>query len=174
MTRIDRSRFRRVPNLDGLELRRLLSTIARPSAEVHALRISLPTIHGTIQGTVTSITPINGSTEVVTYTAQGKANIIGDGRGSGQHTLTSKVVKKHPTNDTYTNGLATLSGTTDMVQYHYTGTGHTKADGSFTATLHGRATSVGGLHSGLSGNITAQLSGNNRTGVFTITFSIKL
>jgi hypothetical protein len=110
----------------------------------------------------------------VAYTAQGKANIIGDGRGSGQHTITSKAVKHHPTNDTYSNGTATVTGTTDTVAIRYTGTGHTNANGSFTATLHGTARSVAGLHSGLSGSFTAQLSGNSRTGAFAISFTIKV
>ena len=125
-------------------------------------------------GTVTSITPTSATTEVVDYRPTGKANIIGDGSGPGHHTITSKVVKKHPSNDTYSKGLATITGTTDTVAFSYTGTGHTNANGSFTATLHGKATSVAGEHAGLSGSITAQLSGNNRTGSFTISFSVKL
>jgi hypothetical protein len=174
--RHDRQRRSRTPNVEGLESRNLLSAgIASPtSAEIHGLKFVIPPIKGTIHGTITSITPISATSEVVDYLAQGKANIIGDGRGSGEHTITSKVVKKHPTNDTYSNGLATVTGTTDTVNFNYSGTGHTNANGSFTATLHGRATSVAGLHAGLSGSITAQISGNNRTGSFTISFSIKL
>jgi hypothetical protein len=181
MVRHNRERRGRTPNVDGLETRNLLSAgVAAPSvAEIHALNfvippIKIPPIKGTIHGMVTSLTPISATSEIVDYTAQGKANIIGDGRGSGQHTITSKVVKKHPTNDTYTKGLATLTGTTDTVQFSYTGTGHTNANGSFTATLHGKATSIAGEHQGLSGSITAQISGNNRTSLFTISFSIKL
>ena len=164
----DRQRRSRSPIVEGLESRNLLS------AGVHELKFAIPAIKGTIHGTVTSITPTSATAEIVEYTAIGKANIIGDGRGSGQHTITSKVVKKHPTNDTYSNGRATVAGTTDMVDFSYSGTGHTNPNGSFTATLHGRATSVAGLDAGLSGSFTAQLSGNNRTSSFTISFSIKL
>jgi hypothetical protein len=181
MMRHDRQRRSRAPKVEGLESRNLLSAgVASPGgAEIHELKfvippIKIPPIHGTIHGTITNITQSSSTTEVVSYTAQGKANIIGDGHGSGQHTITSKVVKKHPTNDTYSNGLAMITGTTDTVNFSYTGTGHTNANGSFTATLHGKATSVAGLHAGLSGPITAQISGNNRTGSFTISFSVKL
>jgi hypothetical protein len=176
MIRHDRQRRSRTPNVEGLEYRNLLSASVASSviAEIHGLKISIPPITGTIHGTITSITHASATTEVVDYTAAGKANIIGDGHGSGQHTITSKVVKNHPTNDTYTNGLATITGTTDTVKFSYTGTGHTNANGSFTATLHGKATSVAGEHAGLTGSITAQISGNNRTGSFTISFSVKL
>jgi hypothetical protein len=181
MTSQDRQRRSRTPKVEGLESRNLLSAgiASHGGAEIHELKftippIKIPPINGTIHGTVTSIAPISATTEVVNYTAIGKANIIGDAHGSGQHTITSKVVKKHPTNDTYTKGLTTFTGTTDTVQFHYTGTGHTNANGSFTATLHGTATSVAGEHVGLSGPITATLSGNNRTGSFTISFSVKL
>jgi hypothetical protein len=141
---------------------------------IHELSFKIPPIKGTITGTVTSITPLSAHSEVVNYTAKGKANIIGDGRGSGEHTITSKILKNHTSNDTYSKGSATLQGTTDLVSLQYTGTGHTNANGSFTATLHGTARSIGGLHEGLSGSFTAQLSGTNRTGPFTISFSIKL
>ena len=151
-----------------------VAVASHPAPEVHALKFAIPPIKGTIQGTVTGIDRTSATTEVVHYTAAGKANIIGDGQGAGQHTLTSKAVKKHPTNDTYSNGLATITGTTGKVDFNYSGTGHTNANGSFTATLHGRATSVAGLHAGLGGPITAQVSGNNRTGSFTISFSVKL
>ena len=180
MMRHDRRRRSRTPNVEGLESRNLLSAGVSPAgAEIHALKfvippIKIPPINGTIHGTITSITPISATTSVVDYTAAGKANIIGDGHGSGQHTITSKVVKKHPTNDTYSKGTATIIGTTDTVKFSYTGTGHTNANGSFTATLHGTATSIAGEHAGLSGSITAQISGNNRTGSFTISFSVKL
>jgi hypothetical protein len=172
----DRQRRSRTPIVEGLESRNLLSAgvAGDPAAEVHQLGFTIPAIKGTIQGTVTSIVPISTKSEIVEYIAEGKANIIGDGRGFGSHTITSKIVKKHPTNDTYTNGTATVTGTTDMVAIHYTGTGHTNANGSFTATLRGRATSVAGMDQGLSGSFTAQLSGNSRTGSFTISFSIKL
>ena len=170
----DRQRRSRTPNVEGLESRNLLSAGVASTivAEIHELKISIPPIKGTIHGTITSITHTSATTEVVDYTAAGKANIIGDGHGSGQHTITSKVVKKHPTNDTYSKGTATITGTTDTVNFSYTGTGHTNANGSFTATLHGKATSVAGEHAGLSGSITAQISGNNRTGSFTISFSV--
>jgi hypothetical protein len=181
MIRRDRERRSRTPNVEGLEPRNLLSAgvASAIGAEIHELKfvpppIKIPPINGTIHGTITSITPISATTSVVDYTAAGKANIIGDGHGSGQHTITSKVIKKHPTNDTYTKGLATITGTTDTVTFRYTGTGHTDANGSFTATLHGNATSIAGEHAGLSGSITAQISGNNRTGSFTISFSVKL
>lgn len=176
MMRHDRQRRGRSPIVEGLEPRNLLSAgiAAHPSAEIHELKFVIPTIKGSIHGTVTSITPISSTSEIVDYTAIGKANIIGDGRGAGEHTITSKVVKKHPTNDTYTNGRASVTGTTDTVNFTYSGTGHTNANGSFTATLHGRATSVAGEHVGLSGSFTASLSGNNRTGSFTISFSVKL
>jgi len=174
-------RWSRTPNVEGLESRNLLSaTAASPlSAEVHALKftlppIKIPPINGTIRGTITSITPTSKTTEVVTYTAIGKANIIGDGRGGGQHTLTSKPVKNHPSNDTYANGQATVTGTTDTVAITYSGTGHTNANGGFTANLKGKATSIAGLDVGLSGPFSATLSGNNRTGSFTISFSVKL
>src|SRR4051794_1210792 len=149
--RNDRQRRGRSPIVEGLESRNLLSAgvAAHPGAEVHELKVAIPAIRGTIHGTVTNVTRISSTTEVVDYTAQGKANIIGDGSGTGEHTITSKVVKKHPTNDTYRNGSATLTGTTDTVAITYTGTGHTNANGSFTATLRGRATSVAGLHTGL-------------------------
>jgi hypothetical protein len=174
--RTDRQRRSRSPIVEGLESRNLLNAgvLAHPGAEVHELKVAIPAIKGTIHGTVTSITPISSTTSVVDYSAQGKANIIGDGRGTGEHTITSKVVKKHPTNDTYRNGSATITGTTDTVAITYTGTGHTNANGRFTATLHGRATSIAGLHQGLGGSFTAQISGNNRTGSFTITFAVKL
>jgi hypothetical protein len=164
------------PSVEGMESRNLLSAGAASLAasEVRELEFHIPVIKGTITGTVTSITPVSGTTEVVAYSAHGKANIIGDGGGTGQHTIMSKVVKKHPTNDTYSNGSATVTGTTDTVAIRYTGTGHTNANGSFTATLHGTATSVAGEHAGLSGSFTAQLSGNSRTGSFRITFSIKV
>lgn len=164
------------PNVEGMESRNLLNAgIASDlGAIVRDLKISIPAIKGTIHGTITSITPISSTTEIVDYTAAGKANIIGDGSGFGQHTITSKVVKKHPTNDTYSHGQATVTGTTDTVNFSYTGTGHTNANGSFTATLHGKATSVAGEHAGLSGSFTAQISGNNRTGSFTISFNLKL
>jgi hypothetical protein len=181
MMRHDRERRSRTPNIEGLESRNLLSAgvASTIGAEIHELKfvippIKIPPINGTIHGTVTSITPITATSEVVDYTAAGKANIIGDGHGSGHQTITSKVVKNHPTNDTYTNGLATITGTTDTVKFSYTGTGHTNPNGSFTATLHGTATSIAGEHAGLSGSITAQISGNNRTGSFTISFSVKL
>ena len=176
MIRTNRQRRRRAPIVEGMESRNLLSAGARIdlSAVVHELRLSIPAIHGTIRGTVTNIAPISASTEVVTFSAQGKANIIGDGRGTGQYTITSKAVKHHPTNDTYTNGSATVTGTTDTVALRYTGTGHTNANGTFTATLHGTARSVAGQHAGLSGSFTAQLSGNSRTGPFVISFTIKV
>ncbi len=181
MMRHDRRRRSRTPNVEGLESRNLLSAgvASTIGAEIHELGftippIKIPPINGTIHGTVTSITPISATSEIVAYTAIGKANIIGDGSGYGEHTITSKVVKKHPTNDTYSKGQATVTGTTDTVNFTYTGTGHTNANGSFTATLHGKATSVAGLHAGLSGSFTASIGGNNRTGSFTISFSIKL
>jgi hypothetical protein len=181
MMRHDRQRRSRTPKVEGLESRNLLSAgfTSHGVAEIHGIKftippIKIPPISGTIHGTVTNIAQTSSTTEVVNYTALGKANIIGDGHGSGQHTITSKVVKKHPTNDTYSNGLATITGTTDTVKFSYTGTGHTNANGSFTATLHGKATSIAGLDAGLSGSITAQISGNNRTGSFTISFSVKL
>jgi hypothetical protein len=173
--RTDRQRRGRSPIVEGLESRNLLSAgvAAHSGAEVHGLKVAIPAIKGTIHGTVTSVTPISSTTAIVAYTAQGKANIIGDGIGSGEHTITSKVVKKHPTNDTYRNGSATITGTTDTVAITYTGTGHTSANGRFTANLHGRATSIAGLHAGLGGSFTAQLSGNTRSGSFTITFTVK-
>jgi hypothetical protein len=176
MMHTDRQRRGRSPILEGMESRNLLSggLASQLAAEVHVLRLKIPPIQGTIRGTVAGITPISASTEVVTFSAQGKANIIGDGRGSGQFTIASKAVKHHPTNDTYSNGSATVTGTTDTVAIRYTGTGHTNANGSFTATLHGTAKSVAGQHSGLSGSFTAQLSGNSRTGPFAISFTIKV
>ena len=176
MTRTDRQRRRRTPIVEGMETRNLLSSGGRLdlSAVVHELKLKIPAIQGTIHGTVSNITPISATTEVVTFSAQGKANIIGDGRGHGQYTIASKPVKHHPTNDTYTNGTATVTGTTDTVALRYTGTGHTNANGTFTATLHGTAKSVAGQHAGLSGSFTAQLGGNSRTGPFVISFTIKV
>lgn len=164
------------PIVEGMETRNLLSAGIQsisPSL-VHDLNIKIPAIHGTITGTVTSITPVSSHSEVVSYTAKGKANIIGDGHGSGEHTIASKVLKNHTSNDTYSHGSAILQGTTDLVSLQYTGTGHTAANGSFTATLHGSARSIAGEHAGLNGSFTAQLSGNNRTGSFTISFNIKI
>jgi hypothetical protein len=164
------------PTIEGMEIRNLLSTGIQaiwPSL-IRDLNIKVPPINGTITGTVTSITPVSSHSETVIYSAQGKANVIGDGHGSGDHTITSKVHKDHSSNDTYSNGSAILQGTTDLVSLTYTGTGHTAANGSFTATLHGTAQSIAGEHAGLSGSFTATLSGNNRTGSFTISFKIKI
>jgi hypothetical protein len=176
MMRRDRQSRSWKPAVEGVESRNLMSVGIHsiPSAMIHDLKFNIPAINGTIVGTVTSITPISARSQVVDYIAKGKANIIGDGRGSGEHTITSKVLKNHSTNDTYSNGSATLQGTTDLVSIHYTGTGHTNANGSFAATLHGTARSIAGQHAGLGGSFTAQLSGNNRTGSFTISFSIKV
>ena len=176
MIRTDRQRRGRTPMVERMESRLVPSTGAglNPTALIHELKLNIPPIHGAIQGTVTNIAPISATTEVVTFSAQGKANIIGDGRGSGQFTIASKAVKHHPTNDTYTNGSATVTGTTDTVAIHFTGTGHTNANGTFTATLHGTARSVAGQHAGLSGSFTAQLNGNSRTGPFAISFTIKV
>ncbi len=160
-----------VSGIEGLEKREVLSAGLR----VPAFKINLGvTIQGTIHGSVTEITPISPTAQLVNYTGIGKANIIGDGHGSGHHVITSHAAGKKPTNDTYSQGQLSLAGTTDQVQVTYTGTGHTKADGSFTATLKGTAQSVAGQHAGLSGGFTATLSGNNRTGTFTVTFKIKL
>src|SRR4051794_4912426 len=117
----DRQRRRRAPVVEGMETRNLLSAGAglNLSAVAHELRLHIPAIHGTIHGTVTNIAPISATTEVVTFSAQGKANVIGDGRGTGQYTITSKPVKHHPTNDTYTNGSATVTGTTDTVAIRF-------------------------------------------------------
>lgn len=181
MIRSDRQRPRRTPNVEGLESRNLLSAGIAPSnlAEVHALKtgtppIKIPLIKGTLHGMVTSVTPTSSTSEVVTYTVVGKANIIGDGHGNGQHTITSKLVKRHSTNDTYAHGQAKLIGTTDTVAITYSGSGHTNANGSFTATLKGKATSVAGLHAGRSGPFNASLSGNNSSSSFTVSFTIKL
>jgi hypothetical protein len=165
----------RHPVVEGLESRNLLSAGGSSAfaAEVRSLAGSfILSISGTIQGTVTSITRVSATTEVVTYTAHGKANIIGDGSGSGRHTITSQLLKNKSTQDTYTNGSATVQGTTDRVAIHYAGTGQTKPNGSFTATLKGTAASIAGEHAGLSGSFVAQLSGSSRTGPFTISFTI--
>ncbi len=172
-----RRRPSRHPVVEGFESRNLLSAGVSSAfvAEIRSLAGSLiPAINGTIQGTVTSITRISATTEVVTYSARGKANIIGDGGGSGQHTITSKLLKNKFTQDTYTNGSATVQGTTDRVAIHYAGTGQTSPNGSFTATLKGTAASIAGEHAGLSGSFVAQLSGNSRTGPFTISFTIRV
>jgi hypothetical protein len=170
-----RKRRNRQPVVEGFESRDLLSAGLSSAvvAEFRTLGASMiPAISGTIQGTVTRITPISASSEVVTYSAQGKANIIGDGRGTGQHTITSTHLKNGGTSDIYRNGLATVKGTTDLVAIHYAGTGQTRPNGSFTATLQGTAVSVAGQHAGLGGSFVALLSGNSRTGPFTITFTI--
>ena len=123
-------------NLEGLESRAVCngSWASSVAAEISALKLNLGiAIQGTIHGTVTSITPLSSTSELVTYTAQGKANIIGDGRGGGHHVITSKAVKNRPTNDTYSQGFLTVTGTTDEVDMTYTGSGHTQSNGSFTA-----------------------------------------
>jgi hypothetical protein len=177
MSHNDRLRRSHIPLVDGLETRGLLSAGGTSVllAEIHGIPAFLaPTIRGTIDGTVTNITPISSTSELVSYRAQGKANIIGDGKGFGQHVITSKVLKNHSTNDTYKNGSATVKGTTDTVAIRYSGTGHTNANGSWTATWKGTARSVAGEHAGLSGSFTAQLSGNSRSGTFTINLTIKV
>ncbi len=172
----ERARRKRTPSVLELESREVLSggIAASAAAEIRALASFVPLIKGTINGTVTSVTRVSATTDVVTYTAHGKANIIGDGNGSGQHTIMRKPVKGHPTSDTWSNGNASVTGTTDTVAFNYSGTGHTNANGSFTASLHGRATSVAGLHTGLSGSFTAQIAGNVNSNTFTITFSVKV
>ena len=134
----------------------------------------MPLIKGTIQGTVTGITPLSASSDVVAYVARGKANIIGDGKGFGQHTIQSKVLRDHSSSDTYSNGTGTIVGTTDTVAIRYKGTGHTNPDGTWTARWTGTARSVAGLHAGLSGSFSARASGNYRTGTFTIAITIQV
>jgi hypothetical protein len=170
-------RLSRTPVVDGLESRGLLSGGAASVAvaSFHGIPTTfLPAIKGTIHGVVTGIAPISATSEVVTYTARGKANIIGDGKGFGQHTIKSKALKNHTTSDTYSNGSATVIGTTDTVAIRYTGAGHTNTNGSWTATWKGTARSVAGQHSGLSGSFSAQLSGDSRSGEFTINLTIKV
>lgn len=167
----------RAPIFHELESRALMSaglTSSTAAAEIRALASFIPLIKGTITGTVTNITHVSPTTDVISYTAHGKANIIGDGNGSGHHTITRKPVKGRPTNDTWSNGQATVTGTTDTVAFNYSGTGHTNANGSFSATLHGRATSIAGLNRGLSGSFNAQVSGNVQSNTFTITFTVKV
>lgn len=165
------------PTVEGMESRNLLSTVA-PSvsaAAVRELRASfIPVIRGTIQGTVTSITPISSTSQVVTFEGRGQGNIIGDGRGTGQHTITSRPLRNGGTIDTYRDGSVTVEGSTDRVVAQYTGTGRTNRNGSFTAILRGTARSVAGANAGLSGAFVARLSGSSRTGAFTITFTIRV
>lgn len=166
-----------IPTVEGMESRAVLSTMtpSLSAAMVRELKASLiPAIKGTIQGTVTSITPISATSQIVTYDGKGKANIIGDGRGTGQHTITSRPLRNGGSTDTYRNGSLTVKGTTDLVSVHYTGTGRTNKNGSFTATLRGTAQSVAGANAGLSGSFTAQLSGNSRTGTFMINFTARV
>ena len=176
MRRKGRLRRSYLPSVDGLETRGLLSAGgAIVSAAIRGIPAGLiPPIRGTITGTVTNMTQLSPTSEMVSYTARGKANIIGDGKGSGQHVITSKALKNGTSRDTYKNGSATVKGTTDTVAIRYKGTGHTNADGSFTATWKGTARSVAGTNAGLSGSFAAKISGSSRTGSFTITFSISL
>ncbi len=177
MNRNHRSRKTRALIVEAVESRTLLST-AVPALSERAARIveafAIPAIKGFINGTVTGITQLSPNSELVTYSGKGKANIIGDGKGTGQHVITSHLLKNGSSNDTYRQGSAMIRGTTDLVSVQYTGKGRTNPNGSFTATLHGRARSVSGSAAGLSGSFTAQISGSSRTGPFTINFTIKV
>jgi hypothetical protein len=177
MNRGNRKRRSHSPRVEGLESRGLLTAgVASVSASsFHGIPAFLiPAIKGTIQGDVTGVTPISASSEIVTYTARGEANIIGDGKGFGEHTMMSKLLKNHTSKDTYSNGSATIVGTTDTVAIHYTGFGHTSMNRSWTATWIGTAKSVAGQHVGLGGSFSAQLSGSARSSSFTIHFSIRV
>lgn len=175
MKRPNRIPPRYSPTVELAEPRALVS-VAVPAA--HPVRVPefsfIPAIHGYIDGTVTNITPISPTSAIVSYSGHGKANIIGDGSGTGQHTITSQHLRNGSTRDSYRNGSAMIQGTTDLVSVHYTGSGHTNPNGSFTATLHGTARSVAGLDAGLSGSFTAQISGSSRTGPCTIHFTIRV
>lgn len=175
MKRPNRIRPRYSPTVEVAGARALLSLAvpAGPSARVPEFSF-VPAIHGFIDGTVTNVTPVSSTSEVVSYSAHGKANIIGDGSGTGQHTITSQHLRNGASRDVYRNGSAMIRGTTDLVSVHYTGSGHTNPNGSFTATLHGTARSVAGLDAGLSGSFTAQIRGSSRTGPFTIQFTIRV
>lgn len=175
MKRQNRTRPRYTPTVEVAEARALLSLAVPAPAAVRALEFSfVPAIHGTIYGTVTSVTPVSPTSEIVSYSGHGKANIIGDGSGTGQQTITSQHLRNGSTRDIYRNGSTMIQGTTDLVSVHYTGAGRTNPNGSFMATLHGTARSVAGLDAGLSGSFVAQISGNSRTGPFTIRFTIRV
>lgn len=169
-------RRKRIPLVEGLESRGLLSsgvpTVSHAAIETIASLI--PAITGTIHGTITQITPLSANSQEVFYTARGKANIIGDGKGSGHHVIVSKPLKNGGSKDIYKNGLATIAGTTDTVAIHYTGQGHTNANGSFTANWKGTARSVAGSHAGIGGSFSARISGPSRTGDFMIKITIKV
>lgn len=139
-----------------------------------ALSSRIPPIQGTIHGTVTQITPLSANSELVSYTAIAKANIIGDGRGGGSHVIKSRPFRMGGSIDQYQNGNATVKGTTDTVAIRYTGIGRTLPDGSFTANWRGVAISVADEHAGLSGPFNAHASGNSRTGDFSINISLRL
>jgi len=176
MSHIDRHRRSSTPFVEGLESRRLLSAgrASVVSAEFSIPSGLIPAIKGTIYATITSISQLSPTTELVDYTAQGKATIIGDGKGYGQTEVVRKLLKNGSTNDTYKNGSATILGNTDTVAIHYSGTGHTNAAGNWTATWKGTAKSVAGEHAGLSGSFSAKLSGSNQSGTFTVNLTIKV
>ena len=165
--------------VEGLETRNLLSTAA-PSmsaavAELRQLQAAVATvIKGTISGKVTGITRLSATSQLVTYTGQGMSSVFGKISVTGRHTITTKLIKNKPSDDTYTKGTATAKGTTGAVALTYTGTGHTAANGVYTATWTGTALETAGQAVGLKGTFVAQVSGNVRTGVFSITFTIKV
>jgi hypothetical protein len=175
---IDARRKRQGPSfvVEGLESRHLLNgAMASPTiAEVHALKAPKATvIKGTIHVHVTSETPLAAGVALVTYSGSGRANLVGSFSVAGQHTI-AMVAGKKMSRDTYSAGSATLAASAVVIEATYTGSGHTKSNGRSTATLRGTATAVSGIDAGLSGPIVAQLTGNARTGAFTITFTIKV
>jgi hypothetical protein len=160
---------------EGLESRTLLNA-AMPSpavADVHTLTTSVPkVIKGTIHAHVTSKSVVAPGVAVLTFSGSGSAGVVGKISVSGQHTV-STVAGKKVSNDSYSAGSAVLTSSVVVIDVTYSGFGHTKANGSSSATLAGTATAVAGMDVGQSGAFTAQLTGNSRTGAFTVTFTIK-
>jgi hypothetical protein len=170
-----RKRRSRLLVAEGLESRALLNAaLPSPSvAEVHALTSSVPKlIKGTIHAHITGKSVVAPGVTVLTYSGYGNAGLVGAISVSGHHKVSTVAGRKLST-DSYSAGSATLASSVVTIDVTYSGFGHTKANGSSSATLAGTAIAVAGMDVGLSGTFTAQLTGNTRTGAFTITFTLR-
>jgi hypothetical protein len=143
-------------------------------AEIEALKTTTQALKATIHGTITSAAPdpTDPGATLVTYTGTGTATLVGSVSLTGSHDLLSIPGKKQ-SNDTFSNGSGTVTGSAATLNIVYTGAGHTKPNGNFTATFRGTGAGTSGIALGHSGPFTATLKGNTTTHAFTVTFTLR-
>ena len=171
-----RNRSRAI-RFEGLESRALLNA-AMPhpaaAAEIGALAVKpRHSVKITVQGNITSLVPTPNGAQI-TFTGAGSSSLAGQVTLNGGYLESSSSGKRQST-DSYSNGLASLSTSSgSALNATFTGSGHTKTNGQFTAKLHGTSTGTAGLLAGQTMSFTATTSGNTKTGAFSITFALKV